>query len=153
MRSFGPNVVSFTVILGWKRWYIVREYVPPNDLPTVQRITQALSCGPDRVGKLLVGDLNACMDNPRDQREEYLATVLSGYGLTYHTQHFVPRRRYRAEENWMWRMWTEGIPILGRGEYILGTTQQDFSMVGIREPRMPTEHQMVLRILIGEGVR
>ena len=26
-------------------------------------------------------------------------------------------------------------------------------MLGIREPRMPTDHRMVLRVLIGEGVR
>ena len=43
---FGPNVVSFTVTSGQKCWYVVGEYVPPNDLPVVHQITHALTCGP-----------------------------------------------------------------------------------------------------------
>ena len=46
VRRFGTNVVSFTITLGQKRWYIVRAYVPPNDLPGVNNIKHALSCGP-----------------------------------------------------------------------------------------------------------
>ena len=42
---------------------------------------------------------------------------------------------------------------MGRGYYILGTGLLDFYKVGIREPRMPTDHRMVLGELIGEGVR
>ena len=115
MRIFGPNMVSFTVMLGQKRWYAVGEYVPLNNLLTVHWITHALACGPERVGKLLVGNLNACLENPVDQREEHLATVLLVHGLTYQARHFVTRRRYRAEGNWTWRMWIEGRLILGRG--------------------------------------
>ena len=42
---------------------------------------------------------------------------------------------------------------MGRGDYILWTIQQEFYNVGIEEPRMPTDHRMVLRKLIGEGAR
>ena len=59
MWSFGPNVVSFIITSGRKRWYGVRAYIPPNDLTTVHWITQALSCRPEGVRKLLVGNLNA----------------------------------------------------------------------------------------------
>ena len=82
MQSFGPNIVSFIVTSGWKRWYVVREYMPPNYLPTVNWIIHALAYGLERVGKLLAGDLNACLANQNDQREEQLATVLAGHGLT-----------------------------------------------------------------------
>ena len=58
VTSFGPNVVSLKVMLGWKRWYIVGAYVPPENLPAVHQITHALSCGPEGVMKLLVLDIN-----------------------------------------------------------------------------------------------
>ena len=47
--------------------------------------------------------------------------------------------------------WKEGRTISGRGDYILGT-RGDFSMVGLREPRTPTEHQMVLGVICGDRV-
>ena len=40
---------------------------------------------------------------------------------------------------------------MGKGDYILGTTRKYLSMLGIREPRMPTDHWMVLGVLTGEG--
>ena len=149
VRSFGPNVVSFIITLGRKLWYVVGAYVLPNDLPTVNWITQVLACKPKGVGKMLVGDLNACLTNPRDQQEEQLATVLAGHGLTDQARHLSPRRKYRTEGNWTWRMWREGRPISGRGYYILGTTRHYFSMVGLREPRTPPDHRMVLGVLLG----
>ena len=127
--------------------------MPPNNLPTVHWITHALVCGAERVGKVLIIDFNAYLENKRDQREEKLAPVLAGHGLTDQARHFVPRQRYRTEGNCTWRMWIEGILISGPGDYILGTTQQDFSMLDIREPIMPTNHWMVLGLLTGEGVR
>ena len=115
MRIFGPNVVSFTVMSGRKRWYVVRAYVPPDNLPAVQQITHALACGPEGVRKLLVGNLNNCLAHPRDQREEHLAIVIVGHGLTDQARHFTPTRRYGSEGSWAWRMWIEGRPILGQG--------------------------------------
>ena len=111
MRKFGPNMVSFTVTSGQKRWYVVREYVPPNDLPAVQQITHALACGPEGVRKLLVGNLNNCLAHPRDQREEHLAIVIVGHGLTDQARHFIPRQIYQAKGNWKWRIRREGKPI------------------------------------------
>ena len=149
--NFGPNVVSFIITLGRKRWYGVRSYVPPNNLPMINWIRQALDFRPKGMGKFLVGNLNACLENPRDQREEQLATVLARHGLTDHAQHFSPRWKYRAEGNWTWRMWMEERPISVQGDYILGI-QDDFSMVGLQEPRTPTDHPMVLGVLFGDGV-
>ena len=42
---------------------------------------------------------------------------------------------------------------MGQGDYILGTRQIYLYKVGIREPRIPTDHRMVLGELIGEEVR
>ena len=75
-------MVSFIITSRQKRWYSVGAYMPPNDLPTIKLIRQALECGPKGMGNLLVGNLNACLENPRDQQEELLATVLAGHSLT-----------------------------------------------------------------------
>ena len=115
-------------------------------------IRQVLECGTKGTRNLLVSNLKTCMENPRDQWEEQLATVLTGYGLTEQAQQFLPRRKYREDGNWEWRMWKEGRPILVWGYYILGTTRQYLSMVGLWEPRTPTDHQMFLGVIIGEGV-
>ena len=112
-QSFGTNVVSFIVTLGQKCWYVVRAYMPPNDLPGVHHITNDLTYDPEGVGKMLVGNLNACLAHSRDKREEHLAIVITIHGLTYQAYNFTPRQRYRAEGKWTWRMWREGRPILG----------------------------------------
>ena len=52
-------MVSFTITLGRKHWYVVGEYVPPNNQPAVQRVKKALSRGLAGVETMLVGDLNA----------------------------------------------------------------------------------------------
>ena len=99
LHLFGPNLVSFTVTSGKKRWYVVGAYVPPNNFLAVQRITYELAFGTEGLGKMLVGDLNACLSNPRNQREEHLATVIAGHFLTDQERLFVPRWGYRAEGN------------------------------------------------------
>ena len=40
--NYGLNVLSFKIMVGWKRWYVFRAYVPPNNQPTVHRVEQAL---------------------------------------------------------------------------------------------------------------
>ena len=105
VRSFGPNVAIFTVTSVRKCWYFVGAYMPPNNLPMVHLITHALACGTERVRKLLFCNPNACLSNAMDKRKEHLATVLAVYGLTDQERQFVPRRRYRSERNWAWRMW------------------------------------------------
>jgi hypothetical protein len=41
----GPNVLSFQLVLGATRWYIVRCYIPPTNLMTLTHVKQAwLAC-------------------------------------------------------------------------------------------------------------
>ena len=118
VQNFGPNVLSFIITSGQKHWCGVRSYGLPNYLPTINWIGQALECRPKGVGNMLVGDLNACLENPRDQQEKQLATVLAGHGLTDQAQQFSPRQKYRLEGNWAWRIWREKRPVSGRADYI-----------------------------------
>ena len=97
-------MASFIITSGKKRWYGAGDYVPPNDLHMINCIRKPLEYRPNGIRKLLVGNLNDCLENPRDQREEQLATVLARYFLTDQAQHFLPRQKYQAEGNWTWIM-------------------------------------------------
>ena len=43
---FRPNVISFKITAGRKLWYVVGANMPPNNQQSVNRVEQALSCGP-----------------------------------------------------------------------------------------------------------
>ena len=95
----GPNVISFELITGKdERWYAVGCYLPPTDVEGRARRTveAALAAQPRGTRLLLMGDLNADLDCPRDRQEEILASDLAGRGLRCMTGHFVTRRRRRC---------------------------------------------------------
>ena len=52
----------------------------------------------------------------------------------------------------MGRMWKQGRPITGRGDYILGMDRRDFYNVCIRESRLLVGHQMILAEIKWDGV-
>ena len=56
--NFTPNVESFLLNSGSRRWYVVREYMPPHDAPDVYRIEQALEVAPRRMEVILLGNSN-----------------------------------------------------------------------------------------------
>jgi hypothetical protein len=44
----GPNVLSFQLVSGATRYYIVGSYIPPNDLTTLMHVEQAwMACPKD----------------------------------------------------------------------------------------------------------
>ena len=96
IANYGPNVVSFLLTTGRRRWYIVGAYVPPNNTPTFTRVDQALDQASKVVEVVLLGDLKVRLQGPRDAREEELSTVVVYCSLEYMTSHFIPRGRYRG---------------------------------------------------------
>ena len=56
--NFRPNVVSFLVTLGYWRWYVVRVYMPLNNVHVVHCVEQALAVAQKYVDIILMGDLN-----------------------------------------------------------------------------------------------
>ena len=42
IANFVPNVANFLLTSGLRKWYVVRAYVPPHDVPSVHRINQVL---------------------------------------------------------------------------------------------------------------
>ena len=46
VREYGPNVISFEVVIGRRRWYIIGFYIAPDDAQTIERVVTALGDQP-----------------------------------------------------------------------------------------------------------
>jgi hypothetical protein len=93
-RICGPKVLSFVVVTGSQRFYVVRCYIPPTNLSTLPKIKQALNEKPKGHTPLLIGDLNVNLCAPRDGRDERIAEVVEDVcGLTDLSKHFLQQSR------------------------------------------------------------
>ena len=75
------TVVIFTITAGWKRWYVIRAYVTPNDQPKLHQVEQALARGLAGIDMLMVRNLNNRLAKTRDRSDEDLVTASNNYGL------------------------------------------------------------------------
>ena len=58
VRTYGPNVLSFEVVTGRRRWYIIGCYIAPDDARTIERVVTAMGDQPRGTSLLVAGDLN-----------------------------------------------------------------------------------------------
>ena len=69
-------MVSFTITVGWKRWYVGGAYVPPNYQPTVHQVEQA-SVWPG-------GGKDAAGQQPQCPLGETSGLTQGGFGDSHH---------------------------------------------------------------------
>ena len=55
------------------------------------------------------------LSDPRDEREEDLATLLAYRGMVNMIDNFLPRRQYRGAGGWTWSMQRDSRQVKGRG--------------------------------------
>ena len=72
--NFLPNVESFLLNSGSRRWYVVGAYMPPHDAPAAYRTEKALEVAPRRMEVILLGNSNVRLREPRDNREDELTS-------------------------------------------------------------------------------
>ena len=58
VEKFGPNVISFQLATGARRWYIVGVYLAPDDTETMKRVIEAMRRRPRGAELLVAGDFN-----------------------------------------------------------------------------------------------
>ena len=58
VRPYGPNVLSFEVVSGRRRWYIIGCYLAPDDAQTIERVVTSLGDQPKGTALVVAGDLN-----------------------------------------------------------------------------------------------
>ena len=95
---------------------------------------------------ILMGDLNMRLQEPCEEQEEELATVVAACGLEYMTTYLIPKIRYRGDGRWIFRMIREDWQMIGRRDYIRFTNRQHFFNVGVSEAWMSTYHLIVLAV-------
>ena len=97
VREYGPNVLSFEVATGARRWYIIGCYLAPDDAETIERVVTALGDQPKGNTLIVAGDLNTDLgDTENDRRESEIAVAMTEAGLEDMTAHFLPVKR-----NWV----------------------------------------------------
>jgi hypothetical protein len=97
----GPNVLSFQLVSGAARWYIIGCYIPPNDLTTLTHVDEAWRACPKGCLPILLGDLNVNLAAPRNDRDDTIADQVDAMALIDMSTHFRQRRGKRS-----WGRWT-----------------------------------------------
>ena len=149
VRLYGPNVLSFEVVSGQRRWYIIGCYLAP-DAQTRERVVTALGDQPRGTALVKAGDLNTDMGTiDCDGRGAEIAAAITEAGLEDMAAHFLPRKRKWGRERRTWAMVRGGEAVRSRTDYILGTDRSLFRNVAVREPRHNSDHYMVMGLLRG----
>ena len=145
VREYGPNVLSFEVATGARRWYIIGCYLSPNDAQTIERVVTALGDQPRGTALLVVGGLNTDLGAvENDRRGSEIAAEMTEAGVEDMTTHLLPRKRPWGRELRTWIMVREGSVVRSRTDYLLGTDRSLFRNVSVRDPRHNTNHYMVV---------
>ena len=99
MRTYGSNVLSFKVVTGRRRWYIIRCYIALNDARTIERFVTALGDQPRGTALIVAGDFNTDLgEMASGGRGIEITAALTEAGLEYMTAHFLPRKRRWGRE-------------------------------------------------------
>ncbi len=64
------NLLTFQLVTGYKRFYVMGTYIPPNDTTGVDALRKAWASCPANCVPLVLGNLNVNFEHPRDAREE-----------------------------------------------------------------------------------
>ena len=64
MENFGPNMVNFLLMLGARRWYIIRAFVLLNNMPAMHWVEQVLVEKPEGAETIFLEDLNVRLGEP-----------------------------------------------------------------------------------------
>ena len=109
VHKFGPNVVSFQLATGERRWYFVGCYLASDDTLTIESVVATLKERPRGAKLLVVGDFSVNLAEPEgDRRGAYIVAAMETEGLEYMLEHFLLRRRSWCRDERTWRMIWEG---------------------------------------------
>ena len=70
VQQFGPNILSFQLATGERRWYIIVFYLAPNNTLMIESVVAALKERPQVAELLVAGDLNVNLVDPEVDRKE-----------------------------------------------------------------------------------
>ena len=99
VQEYGPNVMSFEVATGARRWYIIGCYLAPDDTSMIERVVTALGDRPKGTALVVAGDLNTDLeDSENDRRGTKITAAMAAAGVRDTTTQFLPRKRRCGRE-------------------------------------------------------
>jgi hypothetical protein len=87
-----PNLLTFQLVTGYERFYVMGTYIPPNDTTGVDALRKAWALCPANCVPLVLGNLNVNFEHPRDAQEEQIIDLLDKINLVDTSQKFALRR-------------------------------------------------------------
>ena len=84
-----PNVLTFQLVTGGVRFYVMGAYIPPADTMGVDDLRAAWDKCTANCHPLLLRDLNINFGSPRSQREEIIVDLIDKIGLADISQKFL----------------------------------------------------------------
>jgi exonuclease III len=96
VRRFGSDVISFQLATGHKGYSCVGGYIPPKDKSIIESVGKAFDSLP-KGPRILLGDLNVNLNNPRNDRGLQIATLVADLGLEDLISHFHQKCNYREK--------------------------------------------------------
>jgi hypothetical protein len=140
-RRHGPNVISYIITTGQRKYPVIGAYIPPTDTTTLAFISEASN---RFAGQpiILMGDINVDLrTNTPNNRDTEIMAFIATLGLEDMATHFIQRKTFRHGNTWS--MEREGTLLQSRCDYILSTDRRLFQYIHIKNPRYNSDHLMV----------
>ena len=87
-----PNLITFQLVMGDKRYYIIGIYIPPNNTEGGNNLRAAWEACTANCHPIVMGDLNIHVRNPRSDQEADIANLLDKINLIDTSLNFTLRR-------------------------------------------------------------
>jgi hypothetical protein len=71
-----PNLLTFQLVMGYKRFYVMGTYIPPNNTKGVDALRAAWNACPDGCAPIVMGDSNISFKHPVTGGRRPLPTCL-----------------------------------------------------------------------------
>ncbi len=86
-----PNLMSFQLVTGNERYYVMGIYIPPNCTTGVDNLRVAWEVCPADCTPLVVGDLNIRFEDTANDRVDAIINLLEEINTTNLCHKFCPR--------------------------------------------------------------
>jgi exonuclease III len=129
INRYNPNVISFEIVTGKLCFSCVGAYIPPGDTTTIDNIKIAIERLPRNSPLILLGDLNADILHPQNDRSTEVASMAASFGLDDLLRHFKQKHRFRSGFTWRTRR-GQGT-VMSRCDSIFCADRQIFKNVAI----------------------
>jgi hypothetical protein len=103
VRPLTPNLMSFPLVTGNERFYVMGIYIPPNCTLGVDDLRVAWEACPANCTPLVVRDLNIWFEVPADKRADAIVDLLEEINTTNLSCSFLPQQ---CSQQWRQARWT-----------------------------------------------